>query len=437
MKIGFDITQKERGRIFANYQTVRTILEGEKFVCEELIQFPLTLPVLQTYQIILFPCPDSSKLREDEIAAILQYISLGGHVILLNHAGGDQGRRTNLGALTNQCGISFNNDEILDSSSNLGVDSYPLLKQLTPHPIFNDIEDLCFRIGCSLTITGNTLPLAHTSNQADPPNQAVMGLISYGKGRIFASGSYEMFQDEVKGGVEYSNNAKLLKNLINWLSAPESSPPPEPTSPIRKIAPPLSEIPLANKLARPSVKPKAAKSEGQLHQILKDVQKLKEEHQIILKENTELREKLNIIELNLAEFPNDSSSELKIQVDENNSKLKAQSEMISTLKQELSFLKENVTAIERKLITFEQNISSNQFPADDSLPIQPIITTAADLINQPRASPNPQNNPQINACHQLLQILEANFKNGLLTQHEYAEKRFKFEKKLVKLQESS
>ncbi|MFX1296391.1 MAG: hypothetical protein ACFFD2_16250 [Promethearchaeota archaeon] len=72
IKIGFDVTQKERGRIFSNYQGVRTILEREQFSYEEITEFPITLPLLQNYNIVVFACPDGSRLIQEEIAALLQ-----------------------------------------------------------------------------------------------------------------------------------------------------------------------------------------------------------------------------------------------------------------------------------------------------------------------------------------------------------------------------
>ncbi|MHA1322821.1 MAG: hypothetical protein ACTSRL_08485, partial [Candidatus Helarchaeota archaeon] len=218
-RVGFDITQKERGRIGSNYQGLRTIFEAEQFRCEELADFPITLDSLQPFQIFFLSCPDSSKLKSDEIDAILNYLSQGGIVIVLSHAGGDQGRRTNLDALTTPLGISFQNNEVLDFNANLGVESYPLVTPHTPHPLFDQISDLCFRIGCSLEISTDAMVLAITQQTAEPPLKPVIGLASHNKGHLIVIGSYEMFLDDVKGGIEYPHNAQFLINLIKWINS--------------------------------------------------------------------------------------------------------------------------------------------------------------------------------------------------------------------------
>jgi len=208
-KIGFDITQKERGRVTSNYQGLKELFESENFVCEEFNEIPITLKLVEQYRIVIFACPDSSKLRPDEITTLLHYVKQGGALILLNHAGGDQGRRTNLGTITTQCGINFNNNQVFDPLANLGMDSYPLITKFHEHPILQDISDICYRIGCTLDVSDNAIPLAFTTDSADPSQKPILALASYGNGYILVSGSYEMFIDEVRGGIKYANNAKL------------------------------------------------------------------------------------------------------------------------------------------------------------------------------------------------------------------------------------
>ncbi|MHA1279450.1 MAG: hypothetical protein ACTSQ8_19800 [Candidatus Helarchaeota archaeon] len=443
MQIGFDTTQKERGRIFSNYQGLRSILEEGAIPFNEISEFPLPLSTLQKYDIIFFPCPDSSRLIPDEIMAILEYVSDGGNLILLNHAGGDQGRRTNLGSLTEALGITFNNDEVLDPFSNLGVDAYPIIDNFRDHPILQNIDNFCYRIGCSLTIHNEAIPLALTGNKATPPNQPVIGLVRYGTGHILASGSYEMFQDNVKGGIEYHNNAQLIRNIIKWLTKSQLSDLADspliinthsnystPTTPITPLEP-------CNNSTNDNL---FRKLSTQLEQFSTDLASLKEEQKEILNENIELREKLSIFELNLKDFPGDLLSELNIEVEGNITKIKSHSKLISNIASGLSDVQKHIKMIENKLHTLSNQIESVQpvsSPRSQKSSQKPTITTAAQLAQQTSIKLHPVENSKIQAFQQMLHLLKNNFQEGLLSQEEYHKKRRKFEKELIQLQEAT
>ncbi|NVM28428.1 MAG: hypothetical protein HWN65_06265 [Candidatus Helarchaeota archaeon] len=436
-KIGFDITQKERGRIHSNYQGLRTLLEAEQFTCEEINEFPITLETLQQYRIIFFACPDSSKLRPEEIQALLRYVTLGGTLILLNHAGGDQGRRTNLGAITAQCGISFHNDEVLDPLSNLGLESYPLITEFDQHPILKDVTNICHRIGCTLNITDGAIALAFTADSADPPNKAVMGVASCGKGHVIATGSYEMFMDDVKGGIKYPNNAKIVKNLIKWLNPnqeiisqpmtqPDDTPLPEDIESVHTCS---GENPNVATIIT-----KIENLETKYKKLEKNLHNIKEESKNFLTDNTELREKIRIFELNLKDFPDQAMFELNVEIKSLNSKFKTQSDLISKLEQETSLLRDKLSRINQNLKTFTEPLQSPR-STDSPTTIPPLsITTAAEVINKKEKILNPRVLAELNAYLQILQILENQFNNGVLSKNQYREKRLKFEKRIAELQ---
>ncbi|HUX99660.1 MAG TPA: hypothetical protein VMV49_08910 [Candidatus Deferrimicrobium sp.] len=438
LKIGFDITQKERGRIYSSYQGAKQIIEADGITCHELDAFPITMKCLQEFQTIIFACPDSSKLHEDEIETLLKYLSLGGNIFVLNHAGGDRGRRTNLAALTTPCGISFNNDQVLDSDTNLDVDAFPLITHFSKHPIFQGVENICYRIGCSLNITDNATALAVTENSATPPNSVVIALAACGKGHLIASGSYEMFLDDAKGGILYPNNAKLLGNTIKWLNLKHGSISSEPS-----LKPPeksKSQSPISSSLPNENFKQSVSQIptknlEKTFKQLNKEMKFLKEEHQTILSENMQLQEKLHIFELNLASFPDHTISELNLEVEGINSKLKMQSQLISQLKSDLTLLKNDMLKIETNLENLYTKVHSNNQSNNDIPSEIPIITTAATLLNQKTENHNPKLTDELNACHQLLVLLDANFKSGFLTPAEYQKKRVKFEKKIAELEQ--
>ncbi|MHA1377226.1 MAG: hypothetical protein ACTSRG_02480 [Candidatus Helarchaeota archaeon] len=217
-KIAFDITQKERGRIFENYNILRKNLSNLGHICQAFDEPLVKITSFAKYDLLVLACPDNSKLTEDEINSILNYVKHGGGLLLLSHAGGDKGLRTNLRELTGKFGFYFNNDQVFDYEKNLGYQSYALIEKLEPHEITNEIKNFCYRIGCSLTVKNNIKILANSRDSSIPQNAPLIASTEYGKGRIIGIGSYELFRDDVKGGIEYKNNLNLAINLFLWLS---------------------------------------------------------------------------------------------------------------------------------------------------------------------------------------------------------------------------
>ena len=217
-KIGFDITGKERGRIFENYMTVKNELEKLGFFCEEYDNYQLNEVDIDKYEILIFPCPDNSKFNSNELDILRNYVNNGNNLILLSHAGGDKGRRTNLSVLSQIFGIKFNNDQVFDKSQNLDLDSFPLVSTHSEYYSNKKIGPVCYRIGCSLEILNNkVLPLAVTNSTAIPDNAVIAAFSEYGKGRVVCVGSYEMFRDDVKGGITYNANLEFFLFLIEIL----------------------------------------------------------------------------------------------------------------------------------------------------------------------------------------------------------------------------
>ncbi len=451
-KIGFDITQQERGRITSNYQGLKELFEEEDFVCEEFNEFPITLELLEHHGMLIFACPDSSKLRPDEVEALLQYVKKGGNLLLLNHAGGDQGRRTNLGELTSGSGINFRNNEVLDPLSNLGMESYPLITKFNDHPIVQNIPDICYRIGCTLEISEEAIPLAFTTDSAEPPQKPTLALASFGKGYIIASGSYEMFMDEVRGGIKYPNNAKLIKNIIQWLRSKGTS------KPLLKAQPQKSRVMVKDlDQHHPAIESERdgisstdfEKIQKVVSQCFADIRNLKDEIKTILDANTEIKEKLSIFELNLADFPNEAVSENNLEIQDLYSKLKTQSKSISKLQQEVSKLKKDSQKV--KLINDSKfKLPSSTKPSEEIIPITtpiittngnevipvatPVIDTADKLLDKENKTMDPRIVAEMNAYTQIIQILENQFKTGTLSEDQYQKKRLKFEKRIAELE---
>lgn len=218
--IAFDIAHKPRGRIDENLTELRDHLNANDFMCYNFLEVPITEESLIPYDILVFVCPDFAKISSLEITEIIKWIkNSGGGLLLLSHAGGDRGRNSNLSEISEQFGIAFENDQVLDETQNLGIENIPLISSFNiPHPITQNIDSLCYRSGCSLTIIGGGAFSIADSNETSEPFSCPLICVSESeKGRICCIGSYEMFRDKVGGGFQCNQHPELGLNIFKWL----------------------------------------------------------------------------------------------------------------------------------------------------------------------------------------------------------------------------
>jgi hypothetical protein len=217
--IAFDIAHKPRGKIDENLTEMRDFLNSNGFVCYNYLETPITQLSLKPFDVLVFVCPDFAKISTMEITEICNWVEEdGGGLFLLSHAGGDKGRNSNLSELSQRFGILFENDQVLDNTTNLGLENLPIITAfIPPHPMTNGITSICYRSGCSLTIMGNAFSIASSNDTSEPFSTPLICVSQLEKGRVCAIGSYEMFRDNVGGGFNSDEHPTLVYNIFTWL----------------------------------------------------------------------------------------------------------------------------------------------------------------------------------------------------------------------------
>ncbi len=216
MKVFFDQTQNERGRLDTTYSSLGNLLTDNDLDVEPYTEFMILAKNIKAAQVLVFGCPNSSKLRPAEIDVLTRYVKAGGGLFLLSLSGGDRGLMNNLSKLSKTFGIEFDNTAVKDERSNAGLPTMPFVSNLTAHPCTEDVQDLLYPSGCSLKVSGSAVVLASTSDLADPANQPVIAAAEHGKGRVICSGSYEIFRKG--GGLKHAGNKTFAINALKWLS---------------------------------------------------------------------------------------------------------------------------------------------------------------------------------------------------------------------------
>ncbi|MFW9844254.1 MAG: hypothetical protein ACFFEV_06750, partial [Candidatus Thorarchaeota archaeon] len=97
--IYFDQTQNERGKLESTYSELGKLLRDNDYDVEPYTEFMILAKNLKDADVLVFGCPNSSKIRPPEMTVLKNYVKKGGGLMLLALSGGDRGRRSGDGGL--------------------------------------------------------------------------------------------------------------------------------------------------------------------------------------------------------------------------------------------------------------------------------------------------------------------------------------------------
>ncbi|MBK5112521.1 MAG: hypothetical protein KGD59_01555 [Candidatus Heimdallarchaeota archaeon] len=295
MKIFFDETQKERGKINTNYSILRDSLRSEGLEVEVYNDFPISEKTLKC-DVFVFACPDGSKLGKNEIDSITNFVEKGGGLLIIGNAGGDRGLRTNMNEILNQFGIEMVSDQVKDETNNeFNMPTHPVINDVKEHPIGNGVAEIVIVAGCSIRGSSNMKGIAYTSPAAEPPNAPVLVAGEYKQGRVVAVGSYRLFSN-YGAGLSLRNNRTFAMNMFRWLGRLETGKAPsvavKKETKIDAIVPPKTE-PVATDMKPSSIPPPpttVAPRASQTQAVVANDQNVLQEIERLRSEISEMRE---------------------------------------------------------------------------------------------------------------------------------------------------
>ncbi|MHA2377891.1 MAG: hypothetical protein ACXADO_12805 [Candidatus Thorarchaeota archaeon] len=212
----FDQTQNERGRIDTTYSELAKLLRDNDFDVEPYTEFMLLAKNIENASVVVFGCPNSSKLRPAEIDVLKRFVTNGGALLLLSLSGGDRGLMNNMSQVSKGFGIIFENTALRDERNNAGLPTMPIITEIEQHPTTQDVHDLLVPSSCTLNVTAKGIVLASSSDTGDPPKRPIVACAEAGKGRLLCVGSYEVFRRG--GGMKHPGNKQFAVNAFKWLS---------------------------------------------------------------------------------------------------------------------------------------------------------------------------------------------------------------------------
>ncbi|MCD6168212.1 MAG: hypothetical protein J7J33_02755, partial [Caldisericia bacterium] len=191
---------------------------------------PITLDLLSKYNVLIIPNP-KSDITEKEAQAIKEWVRNGGGLLIT----GDWYKYVyyrSLNKVTEEFGIKFNDDELMDDEYNTGKSYYPLVGEFNfVHPTTRFLSGAhqLYYSGNTLDISGNAIWLIRgyetsyavsetgdiTKEKGSKP--IIAAAVEVGSGRIVAYGSSMALSDEQNG--EYiRTNWPFIKGVLLWLA---------------------------------------------------------------------------------------------------------------------------------------------------------------------------------------------------------------------------
>ncbi|TFG16014.1 MAG: DUF2194 domain-containing protein [Promethearchaeota archaeon] len=200
-----------------------------------------SLKKLEIYDVIILSTPNNVNIEESEIQSIEKYVKNGGNLLIISAVGGDFTNRTNLNQLTQKFGFKFEFDEINDSVNYVYLQKRPLITNLTPHLVNDQVKQLVFSSACSLKVLDfieddqnikieiiahgglNTWHRKYDGSdwiEEDCPKVPLIVVVEYYKGRVIGFGNLSMFSSlgHEYGFSAFDNNI-LIANVLSYLTS--------------------------------------------------------------------------------------------------------------------------------------------------------------------------------------------------------------------------
>ncbi|MHA1264866.1 MAG: hypothetical protein ACTSRS_06480 [Candidatus Helarchaeota archaeon] len=178
------------------------------------------------------------EIHLGEIQSLTYFVSEGGGLFII---GGEEissplNKPFKIGHLNNlssKFGITFKYDRIKAGKNHMTetttllkeqhVQGVPVITKFSSHPIAIGISEILY-VGVPLEISGGVQAIAISDDDMIPSNCVVLASVQYGKGKVVATGSFNMFlrmsimKISMAFGMAKPDHVILTMNIMKWLS---------------------------------------------------------------------------------------------------------------------------------------------------------------------------------------------------------------------------
>ena len=214
------LIDRTHGQTF-NVSGFTDYLVSQGWIVDQLNTGPITRSRLEGYDIFLIPYAEI-EFTSSEIDSIVSYVEDGGGIWVF----GEYGRDTTTNSVSQEFGVTFNDDTVYDPTDNVnGTYYWPLIHILKTHPITEGVESFGYYAGCSLNVNQPSKIIAKGDDDAYstyytsyPP---VLAAVEYGSGKAVFCGDMTPLHPNYYPERLTDEEKLLLSNIVEWLLAEE------------------------------------------------------------------------------------------------------------------------------------------------------------------------------------------------------------------------
>ncbi len=203
----------------------------------------LSQELLQDIDILIIGNPIDDYFSNIEIKAIVDFVRIGGNLLILSEYGADYLQKTNLNDISGtHFGIYFQKNLIKELNSvNHNSTSIVQIQRFNNKQIGNGLREVIIGGACSLSLSRDAKPLLLTNKkkvwsekynssnekwirEEEEEEKIVGAYTEYGQGRVVALGDIDIFTNDSNIGLNQLDNQLLITNIFKWLIEPVKEP---------------------------------------------------------------------------------------------------------------------------------------------------------------------------------------------------------------------
>lgn len=237
----FDLNHNEMLTLDDEFSDFLKLLQNLNLKIKKNENKDLTKKVLEDVDVLVLGNPIDDYFSNIEIKDIVNYVRVGGNLMLVSEYGADFLQKTNLNELATNFGFYFEKNLIKEQNShNQNCSSIIHIQKFPSNDIVNGLREVIIGGACSLFLKKGAKPLLQTSENniwseiynntseewtKDKEQQHTIAAYSnFGQGKVIALGDIDIFCSDDNIGINSLDNQKFLQNVINWLIEPVKRP---------------------------------------------------------------------------------------------------------------------------------------------------------------------------------------------------------------------
>ena len=237
----FDLNHNEMLTLDDEFSDFLKLLQNLNLKIKKNENKDLTKKVLEDVDVLVLGNPIDDYFSNIEIKDIVNYVRVGGNLMLVSEYGADFLQKTNLNELATNFGFYFEKNLIKEQNShNQNCSSIIHIQKFPSNDIVNGLREVIIGGACSLFLKKGAKPLLQTSvnniwsevynntseewTKDKEQQHTIAAYSNFGQGKVIALGDIDIFCSDDNIGINSLDNQKFLQNVINWLIEPVKRP---------------------------------------------------------------------------------------------------------------------------------------------------------------------------------------------------------------------